>query len=117
MNHLRRKVKAGANDGQAMAVVDMTQGNLFHLCVSAGCGDAFFNSYQIAKEGMEVEIEIAEFAEASEPATEENLSETCLVDPEYEKITAGWSSEEYQLQRKLERFRMLEAILKEEGVI
>ncbi len=69
-------------------------------------------SYQKIKEGITYEFTITEFEEPTEMLSQYNdFSE---IDPEYIKMI---EDEELQWQYKLQQFRRLEAILKEEGII
>ena len=75
-----------------------------------GAAKPFVGSWQIAREGLEFEVEVAEFEEASEPISENNPS---IIDPDYIKTKESLSEWDW----KLETFRKMESILKEEGLI
>ncbi|MDR1756413.1 MAG: hypothetical protein LBR65_05565 [Culturomica sp.] len=79
-------------------------------------GGGILASWQIVREEFEFEVEIAEFDSASEAITAENHEKISLIDPEYAKMIKE-RSENWELEWKLETFRKLEIILKEEGVI
>lgn len=122
IKHLGREVKVGAQDSQVLAIAhimhnDSTDDGIFHLQVSVLDGDNFVHSYQIAAEGLDVEIEMADIEDVSAPITEENHRETCQTDPKCARIFEEWQSDEFRLQQKLERFRKLETILRQEGLI
>lgn len=79
----------------------------FHL-EAAG----YIYSSQKLTEGIEYEFVVSEFYEASElnPTGPDSKE----IDAEFEKV---YYSEESQWQNKLQNFRRLEAILKQEGLI
>lgn len=109
-----REYRAGFPDKMTHVVCDIIDG-IFSLDVVGG--EYFIKSNRIAKEGIEVEIEVGEFDEPSAVITEENRMEVCPVDPEYEQLVAEQNSEEWLWKKKLEIFRRTEAVLKEEGLI
>ena len=76
-------------------------------------GAGILGSWQIRREGIEFEVEVAEFDEASEPMSEKNPS---LVDPEYKKMIDTRDAE-WEQNWKLQRFREMETILREEGLL
>ena len=74
--------------------------------LNAGGSQACVGIYQKLREGIEFEVGIAEFDEASEPLSEKNQP---IIEPGYPvKEDPNW---------KLKYFRKIEAILKEEGLI
>lgn len=77
----------------------------------------FISSYQKLREGLEFEFEVAEFEEASEPLSEYK-NPVFEIDSEYtkmmEEIDSDWNLE---WAWKLKKFREMEAILIEEGII
>ena len=61
---------------------------------------------------------MAEFDEASIPITADNYKDTCQIDPLYiEMIDKQKADVDWNLKCKLEEFRKLEEILKEENLI
>lgn len=81
-----------------------------HKFVVEGTGYLF--SFLKADKNIEYEILIADFAEPSEKISSNN--DVADIDTELEKMMR---SEEWILQKKLEEFKRLEKILKEEGII
>jgi hypothetical protein len=77
-----------------------------------GCG--FIQSFQKIREGIEFEVEVAEFDESSELITEDNdFSE---IDPEYFEMIEK-RNPEWEWEQKLKIFHQIKCILKEEGLI
>lgn len=75
-------------------------------------GNGHISSFQRTQEGIEFEFNIEEFDDGMEKnLAGNNFSE---IDPEYTKLI---EDEDLQWQYKLEHFRRLEAIMKEEGII
>ncbi|MFR3329938.1 MAG: hypothetical protein ACLTSL_07240 [Odoribacter splanchnicus] len=78
---------------------------------AGGMSHPFVNIYLVLREGIEFEVEVSEFDEASE-----FLSETInppIIDSDYEvRVESGsvWNW-------KLEQFRKIESILKKEGLL
>ncbi|EEI90514.1 hypothetical protein HMPREF0765_3830 [Sphingobacterium spiritivorum ATCC 33300] len=75
-------------------------------------GGGYIYASKRIKEGIEYEFIVAEFDEPSERITKEN--DFAERDADFED---SLFSEESQWQYKLQEFRRLEAILKEEGII
>lgn len=75
-------------------------------------GTGYLFSFLKANENIEYEILIADFAEPSEKISSNN--DVADIDTELEKTLRN---EEWMLQKKLEEFKRLEKILKEEGII
>ena len=114
VRYMGKEYKAGFQEKQVHCIV-VIQDGVFSLYV--GNRKYFIKSNRIAKEGIEIELEVAEFDEASAVITPENMDEICPVDPECQKLLAEQNTLEGQWKKKLEIFRETEAVLKEEGLI
>lgn len=114
VKYMGKEYKAGFHERQVHFIADITDG-LFSL--SVGNREHFVISNRIAREGIEIEIEVAEFDETSAVITPENRDEICPADQEYQKLLEEQNTMEWQWQKKLEIFRRIEAVLKEEGLI
>lgn len=66
--------------------------------------------FQKLRNGIEFDVEIAEFDEASEPLSENNPP---IIETDYAKMIEADSEWDW----KLKNFRKIEAILKEEGLL
>lgn len=110
-----KEYRAAFPDKNLNFIMNMSYG-AFSLTVG-GVDGHFIQSGHMAKEGIEVEIEMAEFEDVSEIITSGNLARICPVDPECRKLLEEQQSDEAILKRKLEIFRNTEAVLKEEGLI
>lgn len=111
VKHLGKEFKFGSTDGITSIIV-LIRDSLFTM--EGGTLEAgFISSFIMVKEDTGFEFEVVDIKneEMSEPLSEKNPNWN--IDPEYEQMT----SEPEFLNRKLEEFRRLEAILKEEGFI
>ena len=73
---------------------------------AGGMQHGFVGIFRKLREGIEFEVEVAEFDKASEPLSETNQP---IIDPDYPR--------EEDPDWKLKHFRKLEKILKEEGLL
>ena len=73
---------------------------------AGGMQHGFVGIFRNLREGIEFEVEVAEFDTASEPLSETNQP---IIDPDYPR--------EEDPDWKLKHFRKLEKILKEEGLL
>ena len=73
---------------------------------AGGMQHGFVGIFRNLREGIEFEVEVAEFDKASEPLSETNQP---IIDPDYPR--------EEDPDWKLKHFRKLEKILKEEGLL
>ena len=115
VKYLGRNFKVGSSESDATLNVTLVR-NEFIL--EGSSGQPYISSFQLQKDGIELDVEVAEFDEASIPITADNYKDTCQIDPLYiEMIDKQKADVDWNLQCKLEEFRKLEEILKEENLI
>ena len=83
-----------------------TPGEGEFILEAGGMQHGFVGIFRNLREGIEFEVEVAEFDKASEPLSETNQP---IIDPDYPR--------EEDPDWKLKHFRKLEKILKEEGLL
>lgn len=113
ITHLGRQYKIGPLDANAHIFATLARDEFI---LEGGGLDPFISSFQKIRDGIEFEVEVTEFDETSAPITGDNYMDIVYVDPEYQKKLDG-RSEDWEWEWKLERFRRIESILKEEGLI
>lgn len=109
ITYLGKRCKIGSDDSFATMICSLViQRNEFIL-EGGNLSGSRIGSWQRIQEGLEVEIEVAEF---------DDVSEDCytLVDPEYNNIVKE-KDELLEWNWKLEKFREIEKILKEENLL
>lgn len=99
--------KAGVS-GEGITLISTVVRNTFIIETSSK-SYPFVNIFLKFRENIEVEIEVAEFDEASTPLSEND--NPGIIDPDYKKMIESESNEEWMLKR----FHELETILKEKG--
>ena len=108
VKYLGRNFKVGSSESDATLNVTLVR-NEFIL--EGSSGQPYISSFQLQKDGIE-------FDEASIPITADNYKDTCQIDPLYiEMIDKQKADVDWNLKCKLEEFRKLEEILKEENLI
>ena len=101
VKYLGRNFKVGSSESDATLNVTLVR-NEFIL--EGSSGQPYISSF--------------EFDEASIPITADNYKDTCQIDPLYiEMIDKQKADVDWNLKCKLEEFRKLEEILKEENLI
>lgn len=106
VKHLGRTYKIGSLREQVSVIALI---NMHYFCIEGGCSDPFICSFQKLREGLEFEVEVAEFDDPSDPISEKN--QIIEIDPEYRQMA---SDPDFGLDYKLEMFRRLESILKKD---
>ena len=115
VKYLGRNFKVGSSESDATLNVTLVR-NEFIL--EGSSGQPYISSFQLQKDGIELDVEVAECDEASIPITADNYKDTCQIDPLYiEMIDKQKADVDWNLKCKLEEFRKLEEILKEENLI
>ena len=77
-------------------------------------GGGYISSFQKVRDGIEFEVQVSEFEEATELISENN--DFTEIDPEYAKMRQERDAE-WDRNRRLKMFYEMENILKEEGYI
>lgn len=113
VRHLGKEYRAGVPDSWVCLMANLQRG-IFNL--HAGNEASFLDNWMMAREGIEFEVEVAEFDQASEIFTADNYKELGYKDPEYQKIVDS-RDENWEWEWKLELFRKFEAILTQEGLL
>lgn len=109
ITHLGKRCKIGSDDSFATIICSLViQRNEFIL-EGGNMSGSRIGSWQRIQEGLEVEIEVAEFDDPSDPISEKN--QIIEIDPEYRQMA---SDPDFGLDYKLEMFRRLEYILKKD---
>lgn len=114
VKHLGRCSRVGSLDSHVSLVATLVLSRDEFIFEGGDLSNPFISSFQKIKEGIEVEIEIAEFGEPSEPISIGGSSPQ--IDPEYTKMISE-RDREWELNWKLRAFRELEATLKERGLL
>ena len=112
VKHLGREYKIGHADSGVAIISSLVLSRDEFILEGGG----FIHSFQKIRDGIEFEVEIAEFAEASPLITKENdISE---IDVEYLKMMKERKEDpKWEWKQKLKQFQKIEAVLKEEGLI
>ena len=110
---LGQEYKVGLPDTEVSVICTLVLERDEFILGGGGISSSFIGSWQKIRDGIEFEVEVAEFEEATEPISESNPS---VIDPEYQKMIDA-RDEEWELNWKLHQFRKIEAILQEEGLI
>ena len=110
VQYLGREYRIGRCDSSVSIIASL----VLHRDEFVFEGGGSIQSFQKIRNGIEFEVKVSEFSDASELITKDNdFSE---IDPEYTKIVEKRDAE-WEWNRKLEQFHKIERILKEEGLI
>lgn len=80
VKYLGRNFKVGSSESYATLNVTLVR-NEFIL--EGSSGQPYISSFQLQRDGIELDVEVAEFDEASIPITADNYKDTCQIDPLY----------------------------------